>query len=303
MRAISLISLLAVLAGCPAEPPPAPIPGSFDTTGEVVVTVNDTVVTQDMIDAVTSRLPDGALEQMKERGEYDRLIDNLVMGQLLYNEAIASGLHDDPEVQKALAMATREVLAGEFLSRKADEAVTDEKLQEMYERRKVQYARPQVHARHILVKEEDLANELMAKLEGGADFAQLAGEFSTDPGSGAKGGDLGWFEKRRMVKPFADAAFEAEKGAVVGPVESRFGFHIIEVLDKRDSTPLEEVRDELEKAVQDEVIKTYLDDLKTNAKIERADAKPEGATDVLDEVTPPPAPEGVPAPPPEPQPE
>lgn len=101
-----------------------------------------------------------------------------------------------------------------------------------------------VHARHILIstrptedpatKAEALAkaNDLKKQLANGADFAELAKEYSEDTGSGANGGDLGWFGPGRMVEPFEKAAFNARVGQVVGPVETQFGYHLIEVLGK-----------------------------------------------------------------------
>ncbi len=87
----------------------------------------------------------------------------------------------------------------------------------------------QVCAAHILVDEVETANTLMAELEAGADFATLANEHSTDPGSGANGGDLGCFGRGMMVAPFEEAAFSTEAGQIAGPVESQFGHHIIQV--------------------------------------------------------------------------
>ncbi len=102
-----------------------------------------------------------------------------------------------------------------------------------------------VHARHILLgtpsddpatkaKNRKLALELKRRIERGEDFAELAREYSKDPGSASLGGDLGWFGKGQMVKPFEDAAFRAPVGKVVGPVETRFGYHLIQVLEKSD---------------------------------------------------------------------
>lgn len=106
-------------------------------------------------------------------------------------------------------------------------------------------ADPAVHARHILVsfeadtdeeKAESLAEAraILERLRGGADFAEVARTESDDPGSAALGGDLGWFGPGRMVEPFENASFGAEIGEVVGPIETQYGYHIIEVLNRSD---------------------------------------------------------------------
>lgn len=90
----------------------------------------------------------------------------------------------------------------------------------------------EVHAAHILVKTEKKAQEIKDKIAKGESFAELAKRKSECP-SGKNGGDLGWFGKGRMVPAFEKAAFEAETGAVIGPVKTEFGWHLIKVLDKR----------------------------------------------------------------------
>jgi peptidyl-prolyl cis-trans isomerase C len=90
----------------------------------------------------------------------------------------------------------------------------------------------QVHAAHILVEKEDKVRELLAKINSGENFGELAKKFSKCP-SGKQGGDLGWFGKGQMVQEFEKAAFEGQKGATVGPVKTQFGYHLIKVIDQR----------------------------------------------------------------------
>ncbi|MDR0523482.1 MAG: peptidylprolyl isomerase [Candidatus Methanoplasma sp.] len=90
----------------------------------------------------------------------------------------------------------------------------------------------EVSAAHILVKTEKEAKEIKAKIDGGESFQDLAKKRSSCP-SGKKGGDLGWFRRGQMVAPFEEAAFAAEKGKVVGPVKTEFGWHLILVKDQR----------------------------------------------------------------------
>lgn len=88
-------------------------------------------------------------------------------------------------------------------------------------------------ARHILVTTEEACNDLKTQIEGGADFAELAGAHSQCP-SGKQGGDLGTFSPGQMVREFDEVVFSAEVGKVQGPVQTQFGFHLIEVTERTD---------------------------------------------------------------------
>lgn len=90
----------------------------------------------------------------------------------------------------------------------------------------------EVKAAHILVKGSGKAQELLEKINGGASFADVAQDFSECP-SGKRGGDLGWFKRGQMVREFENAAFGGEKGSVVGPVQTQFGWHLIKIQDKK----------------------------------------------------------------------
>ncbi|MGM9950463.1 MAG: peptidylprolyl isomerase [Lysinibacillus sp.] len=111
----------------------------------------------------------------------------------------------------------------------ADVKVTDEEVQEYYDQ-----ASQELHARHILVATEEEAKEIIKELKDGGDFAKIAKEKSTDTASGAEGGDLGWFSVGKMVPEFNDAAYALEVNTISEPVKSDFGYHIIEVLEKRE---------------------------------------------------------------------
>jgi parvulin-like peptidyl-prolyl isomerase len=93
-------------------------------------------------------------------------------------------------------------------------------------------AQEQVHARHILVATEDQAKDVLQQLQNGADFATLASQLSTDPGSKNKGGDLGWFTRGVMDKAFEDAAFALQPGQLSDVVHGASGYHVIQVLER-----------------------------------------------------------------------
>lgn len=114
----------------------------------------------------------------------------------------------------------------------------------------------QVHARHILVSTEEEANQVLTRLRAGEDFAKLAQELSLDQGSAANGGDLDWFGRGKMVAPFEEAVFALEPGQVSEPVETQFGFHIIQLLEK-DTRP------------DPQAFQAWFDEIKAQADIKR----------------------------------
>lgn len=128
-----------------------------------------------------------------------------------------------------------------------DVEVTDEEIQKYYDQ-----ASQELNARHILVEDEALAKELVEKLKAGEDFAKLAKEHSVDTGSAEKGGELGWFTVGTMVQEFNDAAYELEIDKISEPVKSDFGYHIIQVSEKRDVKDygtLEEKKEEIRESI------------------------------------------------------
>lgn len=123
--------------------------------------------------------------------------------------------------------------------------VTDEEVKAQYENMKTE-----LNARHVLVADEETAKEVKAKLDGGADFATIAKEYSTEQAAQESGGELGWFTADKMVKEFSDAAYALEINEISEPVKSQFGFHIIQVTEKREieaEGTLEEKQDEIRK--------------------------------------------------------
>lgn len=126
--------------------------------------------------------------------------------------------------------------------------VTDEEIDAEYAK-----MNKEIHARHILVDDEKTAKEVIKKLQDGGDFAKLAKEYSIEPKADESGGDLGWFGVGKMVTPFEDAAFTLPEKEISEPIKSSFGYHVIEVLESRE-TELEKTFEEL-KTVIEETIK------------------------------------------------
>jgi len=138
----------------------------------------------------------------------------------------------------------KDSLRVQLLQEKAlkDKAIKEEDVKKYYEQMK-----SELNGRHILVADEKTAKEAIAKIKGGASFADVAKEYSTDTGSAAKGGELGWFTVGSMVDEFNDAAYALPLNTLSEPIKSSYGYHVIEITDKRDVKGVGSFKDEEEK--------------------------------------------------------
>ena len=198
------------------------------------------------------------------------LAEQLAIGRVIQQRALDEGLQDDPEVQERVARAEADILQDVWMDRQVDARISDEALNDAYTRF-VEDNPPveEVSARHILVETEDDARGLIAELNDGADFAELAAEHSVGP-SGAQGGDLGYFQERQMVAPFGEVAFSLQPGEFTQePVETEFGWHVILSEDRRMVEPpsLEEVEDQLRSSLGQEVVQEILTEVGAGADI------------------------------------
>ncbi|HSI67588.1 MAG TPA: peptidylprolyl isomerase [Planococcus sp. (in: firmicutes)] len=162
--------------------------------------------------------------------------------------------------------------------------VTDEEIEAQYER-----AGTELNARHILVDDEETAANLREELDGGADFAELAEEHSNDPGSAVNGGDLDWFSAGMMVPEFEEVAFSMETDEISEPVQSEFGFHIIQVMDKREIEGQPSLEDQRE-SIRSDIAMTKADQAALMPRIAgmleeaNVDIKDEDLEGALDEI-------------------
>jgi foldase protein PrsA len=123
--------------------------------------------------------------------------------------------------------------------------VTEKEVKEYYDNYK-----PEIKARHILVADEKTALEVKQKLDAGEKFEDVSNTYSTDEAAKAAGGDLGWFGPGAMDPAFEEAAYALKKDEISGPVKSSFGYHIIQVTDKKEKKSYEEMKDQMEKELK-----------------------------------------------------
>jgi len=264
----SAVSLFALAACSPSKDAK---PAEAAPTSPAAATVNGVAISQRTVDLFVKQ---GASSGRPDTPEARKaIIDQLALQVLVAQEAVKKGLDKTPEVAEQLEAIRQSVLANAYVQDFVKtQPVSDEAIRAEYERIKAGMSGTEYKARHILVAKETEAKEIIARLkkDPGA-FAKLAAEKSKDPGSAARGGDLGWFDLRGMVPEFGAAVSAMEKGKLSeAPVKSQFGYHVILLEDTRpiEPPPLDEVKAQLSQQLQQQAVKKQLDTLKAAAKIE-----------------------------------
>ncbi len=202
----------------------------------------------------------------------EKLIEELVQRELLVQDASQKQLDKSPEVLSQLEVARKTLLTQADLQEylKAN-PVTDAEIKAEYDSKVGADKGTEYKARHILVKTEKEAKDIIAELDKGADFAKLANKHSMDAKESQNGGDLGWFAPGQMVAPFSEAVAKLEKGKYTkAPVQTQFGWHVILSEDSRAQTPppLDAVKEQLKPFLQRKKIQTMLESLRKQAKVE-----------------------------------
>ncbi|MET1415750.1 peptidylprolyl isomerase [Roseibium sp. HPY-6] len=241
--------------------------------GDVVAKVGDAEITEADIAFAAQDLG-----QQLQRFPPDQwraiLLDVVVDMELIAQAARQDGLDEDPEFKKQVEFLELQALRNAYISQKIDGSITDDVLSAAYEEQFKDYEGPEeINARHILVNDKAEAESLIKELDGGADFVELAKEKSTGP-SGPNGGDLGYFGRGQMVKPFEDAVFALEAGAYTKePVETQFGWHVIKLEDKRrqEKPAFEQVAGELRQQIMREQYEAKMAELKDAIAVEILD--------------------------------
>jgi peptidyl-prolyl cis-trans isomerase C len=258
MRLLTLTSALtaaaistAAFAQAPKTAPAAAPAAAAAQPNPIILTVNgDPIRLSDVAGWVDAHVPAEQRAQIGQEKLFTAAVNELATGKALQVMARKQGLDRDPTIAKQMQTAADEVLQRALLVKTVLPQVTEEAIKAQYDK---EYAgkpgEPEVHARHILVDTEAKALDIIKQLDAGAKFEDLAKKYG-DPKDAAtqQGGDLGTFKKADMLPEFSDAAFKLKKGEYTHtPVHTRYGWHVIQVLDTSVSTPptYDSVHDEI----------------------------------------------------------
>lgn len=271
MKTWSVLLLAAALIGL--------VPLSARADDAVVARVNGVDIKQSDLDFAASEVgPRLANYSPEDRRKV--LLQYVIENELMAEAGQKDGLDKQATFPARVKYHDRRALRDAFFDTSIVGAVSQDAAKKIYDE-KIATMKPQqeIHARHILVATEDEAKKVKQRLENGEDFATVAKEVSKD--AGAEGGDLGFFTRGQMLKPFEDAAFALEVGQISDPVQTQFGWHIIKVEEKRDQ-PLptfDQVKDAIIAQLVQQKAQEVVTGLRDAAKIEVVDPELKKAMD------------------------
>ena len=216
---------------------PQHITPSFEKK-DVVATIGGEPIYMEELEAFKASFPQ--LKDVPMSAVYKQLVEAYVNKKLILSQAQKMNLQNDAQIKSALKNAEEQILVRGYIEKKIAKLMTPSALKVMYETEMKRFEpKEEVRARHILVATEKEAQDLIEKLQAGADFAMLADQYTLDRNQGGtNGGDLGYFTKDMMIPEFAKEAFALPKGQFSQkPVKTAFGWHVVKVEDKRKSAP------------------------------------------------------------------
>ena len=244
---------------CPAEQEDA-----------ILATVGSEKITQGYFNSILDTMPRGLRKRYEEMGK-KKLLERIIEMKLFAHGARQIKLDEKPEVKFKIKDSVEGILAAEYIKHlRTGITIEEGDIKAYYEKHKERFHLPErVKLRHIAVKTEEDAKNILADLKKGADFAETAQKRSILKSS-EKGGDLGWVIKGRMAPEIEEVAFKLEKGAISDIIQTKTGYHIIKVEDhKATSTlPLADARGRIKPIVQQQKEKQVIDEIRKKLKEE-----------------------------------
>jgi parvulin-like peptidyl-prolyl isomerase len=253
---------------------------AMSLSAAVIATVNGQDVTDEDVSLLLRQVPGAQYANLPTEAQ-QQVLNQAIDRKLLTIQAVNSGVEKDSEYIAALNKIKSEIALEVWMKKEFDKVkVTDAAIKKFYSDNTDKFIQPeQIKASHILVADESAAKAIIKELSSvsskdlATKFAESARKNSTEPSASQSGGDLGWFSKNQMVKPFNDAAFALKKGEFTKtPVKTQFGYHVIYIEDKRPErkAALDEVKEQIIGALKGE---EFRKNVEAQAKVLRDKAK------------------------------
>lgn len=245
--------------------------------GPYLAKIDGTTITQADYDREFKALPDYAQQIFTDASGREKFLNEIINKELLYKEAVKKGFDKSPEFKKKIEEFTKLTLVSELFEKEimGKAKVSDQDIKDYYDKNKDSFVvATEIRASHILVKTEEDAQKVLARLKKGEKFEAIAKAVSLDTASAKNGGDVGFFKKGQMVPEFERAAASLKVGEISIPVKTQFGYHIIKVTDKKTGSPIEfeKVRDLISQKLsgekQKDAFDAYVAELKKTYKVE-----------------------------------
>jgi peptidyl-prolyl cis-trans isomerase C len=221
---------------------------SSNVIAQNAVIVNGKPIPKAQLDKLVQKSGQGDNPQVRDQAR-----EMLITRELILQEANNRELIQKESVRDQLEQSRVGVLvAAVFEDYVEKEGITESDLKAAYESAKDQYTGKEYHVEHILVEKESDAKAIIAQLKAGGNFEEIAKAKSKDPGSAKNGGDLGWVSDKSLVPEFSKAMVQLKNGQISDkPVKTQFGYHIIKVVDSRDTKApsFDEMKDQLKQMI------------------------------------------------------
>lgn len=235
-----------------------------------VATVNGQPISENTLNTFLDKRTGGQESRLSPQ-DRKTLLDQLVNLKVLAEEADKQGLTKKPDVQAEISIQREIMLANALVKQYLDQhPVSQADIKHAYDQRVGSMDQTEYKARHILVSSKKAAEDVINKLNHGANFAKLAEKVSTGP-SAKKGGELGWFSPSDMVQPFSAAVEKLKKGEYTkAPVHTQFGWHVIELEDTRavPKPTLTDLKPAIENQLRGQKVEAYVNQLRGAAKVD-----------------------------------
>ncbi|WP_170984573.1 peptidylprolyl isomerase [Rhodoligotrophos defluvii] len=264
--AVAIAAAIAPLAQAPVAQAQQAAPDD-----PVVAKVNGYEIKASEVKLAADDLPQ--LAEVPPQLRYAFVVEYLVERHLMAQEAVKEAIAETNEYKKRLAFYQAKALRDAYFHEKIQPTVNEEDVRKLYDQEAAKVnSVERVHARHILVDTEEQARDALAKIEAGANFADLAKQISKD-GSAQYGGDLGFFSADEMVPEFSKAAFALQPGQVSQPVQTNYGWHIIKVEERKvgGAEPFDKVKNGLRMIVLRQKVQEKVAELRKSADVEMVD--------------------------------